>query len=639
MKLIEKDGKFIAETTFAERMIPKGANFRWDPALKMWWTDDMSKAAKLASYANDELRVKFDSILKEKSLVIESSKASDANIEIPKPDGLEYLSYQKAGIAYAMSRKNVLIGDSPGLGKTVQAIGICNMDAQVKSVLIICPASLRLNWKREFEKWDVKSLSVGVAIKSFPTENVSIINYDVLKKFSDEIRSREWDVMIVDECHYLKNGKSLRAKEVFGFKEIKPIEAKRKIFLTGTPILNRPAEVWTLCHNLAPDVFKNWRYFMQRYAGAVQTRFGWDISGASNLEELQEKLRETIMVRRLKSDVLKELPAKRRQVIEIPANGAGGIVSKEKQAWDNHQSKIDQLKLAVELAKASDNEQDYVAAVQNLKDNVSAAFTEMSKLRHATALAKIPYVIPHIEDSLENGKVVVFAHHKDVIEKIVEAFPFAVVVTGDVSMENRQKAVDAFQNDPKSTLFVGNIQAAGVGLTLTASSHVIFVELDWVPGNMTQSEDRLHRIGQTNSVLVQHLVLEDSLDAHIAKRLIEKQEIIEKALDNPNINFVLPEKEETVTQDVTREQIEKQASEISEEEITLIQQGIRILSGYCDGANALDGMGFNKMDTGLGHSLAKFTTLSSKQAVLAKKLVSKYRRQLPEELREKIFQK
>jgi hypothetical protein len=205
-------------------------------------------------------------------------------------------------------------------------------------------------------------------------------------------------------------------------------------------------------------------------------------------------------------------------------------------------------------------------------------------------------------------------------------------------MENRQKAVDNFQNDPACNLFVGNIRAAGVGLTLTASAHVIFAELDWVPGNMMQCEDRCHRIGQHDSVLIQLLALEGSLDAVMANTLIEKQEIIEQALDNPNTVFALPEKIEhaAATKLESFEKIEKQAELLPVESLQYIQQGIQLLASYCDGANALDGMGFNKMDSGIGKSLASFEKLSAKQAVLARKLCIKYQRQLSKELVDKI---
>jgi hypothetical protein len=210
----------------------------------------------------------------------------------------------------------------------------------------------------------------------------------------------------------------------------------------------------------------------------------------------------------------------------------------------------------------------------------------------------------------------------------------AVSLTGETSLEERQQAVDSFQNNPDIKLFVGSIKAAGVGITLTAASTVVFAELDWVPGNITQAEDRSHRIGQTNSVLIQHLVLEGSLDAKMAKTIIEKQEIIEKALDKQieitMKTLQLPTSDTSATHKVKREAIAEEAKNITPEEIAIIHSKLRFLSSLCDGANSIDGMGFNKMDTAIGKSLANQYVLTPKQAILAKHILVKYKRQIGE---------
>lgn len=198
----------------------------------------------------------------------------------------------------------------------------------------------------------------------------------------------------------------------------------------------------------------------------------------------------------------------------------------------------------------------------------------------------------------------------------------------------RQAAVDAFQGDPNVRVFIGSITAAGVGITLTASSHVVFAELDWVPGNLTQAEDRCHRIGQRESVLVQHLVLDGSLDARMAKILVRKQEIIDKALD------IEPEEKELAVkvmefspvESTPRKQIEKVAETLTAEQIEAIHDGLRTLASYCDGARALDGWGFSKVDAHIGKSLADCPRLTPKQAALGQRLVRKYRRQLGQEV-------
>ena len=209
MELIrnEQRNRFEAIGEYHERFIPKTAKFRWDPQTKIWWTDDVTKAARLADYASDTLATELtgtaSEIEKAKDEAIQSSKAVDANIDVPVPEGLEYMPFQKAGIAYGMQRDGVLIADEMGLGKTIQALGIVNASPDAAKVLVICPASLRLNWKKEAEKWltDDKWNIEIVASKSrpLPNSNFIIINYDILKKFKPYLDTENWDIMIADE--------------------------------------------------------------------------------------------------------------------------------------------------------------------------------------------------------------------------------------------------------------------------------------------------------------------------------------------------------------------------------------------------------------------------------------------------------
>lgn len=472
-----------------------------------------------------------------KKTAIEMSHAADSNIVLPCPNGLAYLGFQRAGIEYAMSRSLVLIADEMGLGKTVQAIGVVNCMKDVRKVLIVCPASLKRNWRREWQKWDVKGLSVQIVDGTKPVEivgRVVIINYDVLPAHRSLLKDTgAWDVMILDECHYLKNGRTERTLEVFGgikrnpdrtIKErFAPIPAEKKLLLSGTPIVNKPKELWSLLQTLDPDGLgakSNWYNYATRYCEAISLgertdAYGntyklWKWDGASNLEELQEKLRERFMVRRLKKDVLTELPAKRRQVIvlEPDTKTLVNLIAREQQAYKDYEP-------------------------QSLLGKPQPSIGEISKTRKRIAQMKVKYAVGHIKELLnETAKVVAFAHHHETLDALSAAFgENSVRIDGRVSLEERQRAVDRFQNDPTCTVFIGGIQAAGVGLTLTASSTVVFVELSWVPGEISQAEDRCHRIGQRESVLVQHLILEGSLDERVIGVVIAKQEIIDQALD------------------------------------------------------------------------------------------------------------
>lgn len=575
---------------------------------------------------------------------IAESKLSDTGFVVPCPDGLEFRPFQRAGVAYAVKKGNALIADEMGLGKTPQSVGVSNCDPSVQSVLVIVPSSLRINWQREWKKWCTKGLSVGVfqtGASRLPPTNVVVINYDNLKKMIREIHDRAWDMLVCDEAHALKNPKALRSLLVLGGQKkvgkgkgaevvkYEAIFARRKLYLTGTPIMNKPIEIWPLVHSLCPDAFRSWKAFVYRYCGASFDGYGMDVSGATNLDELQEVLRTHVMVRRLKKDVLTELPAKQRQVVELEDDSCSRIVSREWSLVQQHEEKLEALRVAAELAKAGTDE-EYEQAVAALTAGSALAFTEMAAARRDTALAKLPLVIDHLKE-IEADKVILFAHHHDVVNGLKEAFPDAVVVTGQTKLEDRQAAVDRFQNDPSCRVFIGNIRAAGVGLTLTASSYVAFAELDWTPAMMTQAEDRAHRLGQKDSVLVQHLVLNGSLDAVMAKRLIGKQKIADAALDiehadrEPLLPMVTSD---AVTQTITHKAVVEEAEKLSPDEIATIHAGLRKLAAMCDGAQAIDGAGFNKFDVRIGMSLAEAPRLTAKQAVLGKKLVHKYRRQL-----------
>ena len=319
---------------------------------------------------------------------IEDSVATNSDMQIPVPAGLEYLPYQKAGIAYAAGRKSTLIGDEMGLGKTIQAIGTINV-TNPKTVLVVCPASLKLNWKNEMVKWLVSERTIDVVngggeqIPSNP--DVVIINYDVLTKHAKALQSRTWDMVIMDEVHKIKNPKAKRTVVAVS------IKAKRKVLLTGTPITNRPIELQPIAGYLDPESFGNFFYFAKKYAGAYKGRFGWDFSGSSNLDELQRRLRQSFMIRRKKDEVLKDLPAKVRQVIVLPSKGYTQELTKE----------FDALSDAVEETSFEE-----------------VSFEKMSEVRHEMALAKVNDVVDHLMD-LEH-QVVVMAHHKDVVQGIKE---------------------------------------------------------------------------------------------------------------------------------------------------------------------------------------------------------------------------
>jgi len=296
---------------------------------------------------------------------------------------------------------------------------------------------------------------------------------------------------------------------------LKPLKAKRKIALTGTPIPNKPIELFNILKYLSPYGWPNKIDFAKRYCNAQMVQGRWDDSGSSNLEELQTKLRSSIMIRRLKKDILRDLPPKVRQIIEIEGDSRVSRLLEEQEGL-----------FGGNVEGLSDAE--FRLAVKRIKGGNRGDAT----IRRELGIAKIPYMLEFLENALMNSeKVIVFAHHKDVISKLKEKFKdICVVIDGSTAIGDREKAVEGFQNGDKR-LFIGNMIAAGTAITLTASSHIIFFEVDWTPGVLDQCESRAHRIGQENSLLIQYLLFAKSLDSSMLKRVIFKQETIEEAVN------------------------------------------------------------------------------------------------------------
>lgn len=548
--------RFSYDDLLVERM--KDLGLEWVKDGKFWATRDARVAATVYREFGDSVPPEVVEAERLRERMYRASTAKASVFRPPAPPGLSYIPFQRAGIAFGIEcEESVLIGDEMGLGKTIQGIGIVNCHRELvgdyyPSVLIVCPATLKPNWKKEFEKWSVMPLSVGIAGDSFPGTDVVIVNYDVLHKWRSVIESRDWDYVILDEMHYLKSGSARRTKAIAGTSkrspegETKAIRGKVKtIGMTGTPIVNRPVELWPLLHYLRPKEWKNFMLFGRRYCGAAKGRFGWEFGGASNLDELHRRLRETVMVRRLKADVLTDLPPKRRQIIEIPAEKLGALIREELEAAKSlgrAKKKARAVREMIDQAKAARaptvQVDEFRRQLRGLKEEIDRLGGALATLRKKTGEAKVPFVIPFVEAVVEaDGKVVFMGYHPSVVDRVTDHFGAASVkIHGGIPVgEQREEAKVRFQGDPSVSVFGGTITAAGVGLTLTASQTVVFGELDWVPGNMTQAEDRCHRIGQEGNVLIQIIVLEGSLDAIMAKRIVEKQEVIDAALDGTPI--------------------------------------------------------------------------------------------------------
>lgn len=486
-----------------------GRRFHNEGADK-YWTCPISIEAveKLIdwNFKMDDRLVKF---LKKSKVSVDDVTA---DIKVPGLK-MELFPFQRKGVAF-IDRKDgrALIGDEMGLGKTAQALAWLQLRKEARPVIVVVPASLKLNWKKEARMWMVNP---KVQILSGTNPNVPlvgeiiIVNYDILSHWVEQLQTIKPQVLILDECHYVKNNAAQRTKAVKKLGR----EIPHVIALSGTPIVNRPVELYNAIQLVDRNVVPSFWDFAHKYCGAKHNGFGWDFTGATNTEELHQKLTTSIMLRRLKKDVLTELPDKIYNHVPLE------LVNEK----DYYRAEMNFIEFIREQKG-----RDAAARASNAQ-----ALAEIEGLKQLAAQGKMKQAIEWIRDFVDgNGKLVIMATHKFVIDALMEEFKdVAVKVDGSVTGVDRQKAVDLFQNDNMVRLFVGNIKAAGVGITLTAASNVAFLELPWTPGDLTQAEDRCHRIGQKNSVTVHYLLANDTIEEKIASMIDRKRKVLDQVLD------------------------------------------------------------------------------------------------------------
>jgi hypothetical protein len=394
---------------------------------------------------------------------------------------------------------------------------IASLETGVKKVMIICPASLKINWQREIENYTDRSVYIAES-KNFSIEHdFVIVNYDILKNFYD-IKNKENsliyqfnpDLIIIDEAHYIKNGQSIRTKLVNDFSK----KAKRVWLLTGTPMTSRPIDYYNLLNLIESPVAQNWMAYVIRYCQGYQFKAGkrkvWNVSGASNLEELRDRTSRQVL-RRLKTDVL-DLPEK----IITPV-----YLKLKSKVYENLMGEY----------------YDWYDKNPNESSSLTVQFSKLMKVRQVIAEEKISDTIELAENILEQDKkVIIFTNFTDTLDKINEHFgKSSVKLDGSTSKPKRQLAVDEFQNNDKIKVFCGNLKAAGVGLTLTAAEAVIFNDISFVPGDMSQAEDRAYRYGQKNSVSVYYPIFENTIETIIYDMVNNKKQNIETVMgDNLN---------------------------------------------------------------------------------------------------------
>jgi len=442
-----------------------------------------------------------------KAAIIKDNSVKDVVIDYSKYSHRPPLEHQKEAIQKLVENKKFILADDMGLGKTTSTI-IAALEAGSKKALIICPATLKINWKREIENYSDKTVFIAES-KNFSTEaDFVIINYDIIKNFHDtkkkdesQILASNFDLVIVDEAHYIKNATAQRTKLINDIVK----KTDRLWLLTGTPMTSRPIDYFNLLSLIDSPVAKNWMAYAIRYCQGYQFNVGgrkvWNVTGASNLEELRDRTLG-LTLRRLKENVL-DLPDK----IITPVY----LRLKSKQYEEVMGEYYDWYDKNPEESKS-----------------LTVQFSKLTKVRQIIADEKIAQTIELAENILEQDKkVIIFCNFTDSLNKITEHFGKAAVkLDGSMSKPERQHSVDQFQDNPKVKVFVGNIKAAGVGITLTSAEAVIMNDLSFLPSDHAQAEDRAYRYGQKNNVLVYYPIFENTIEGIIYDILNSKKQVI-----------------------------------------------------------------------------------------------------------------
>jgi SWI/SNF-related matrix-associated actin-dependent regulator 1 of chromatin subfamily A len=520
MKLIKHNDKILIEFDFNYKILEKvksisGAKFYRKISKKL--STGKVKTKKnvwLAPITSENLK-----FLEElgfeigKSIVKPKPKKKLPIVPIVKIKGLNanLYPYQQVGVGFIQQHHGrALLADDMGLGKTLQAIAWLQHNPHINPTLIICPSSVKVNWQREIEKFTGNS-SISTLSGRTPYKVDSdyiIINYDIVSYWRKHLLSMGIQAMVLDEIHYLGNADSKRSKAVKGLS--KKIDCV--IGLSGTPIENKVDNLWHPVSLIDNTIFPSKWDFRKRYCGLRDVPYGcgkaWD--GATNLGELNQILTENVMIRRLKTDVLKDLPSLTTSTMPI---------------------EIDNRK---EYIKARD---DFTAWLEEKGKDASKAsiLTQIEPLKQLAAVGKMKQSFDFIDNLIEStGKVVVMCTHKSIINELEKRYKKSCVkVDGSVTGAKRQKAIDDFMKMKDKKVFLGNIIASGVGVDglQRVCSDMVFFEYPWNPSQYAQARDRINRIGQTSKVSVWNLVSKDTIEEDILTILASKQKIFDKLID------------------------------------------------------------------------------------------------------------
>jgi SNF2 family DNA or RNA helicase len=449
-----------------------------------------------------------------KAAVVQPEKKLNRVIDYSPYDSRPPMDHQKIAIEKLLANDKFILADDMGLGKTTSAV-IAALESGAKKILIVCPASLKINWQREIANYSERKSLIVEGRKWGSTFDFYIINYDIIKNYhttdksedSDDYRllvNENFDLAIVDEAHYISNATANRTRLLNDV-----LDTIQKVWLlTGTPMTSRPINYFNLLKIVDSPLTLNWQSYVRRYCKGYQFSVGarkvWNTSGASNLDELRERTKN-IVLRRMKTDIL-DLPEK----IVTPV-----FVELTSKMYDEELE---------EFTRITNDKKD--------EETISVTLNRLMRIRQLIAYEKIPYTCEIIDRCLEQGKkVIVLTNFTMSLDMLHEKYKKnSVTLDGRMNKDKRQDNVDRFQNDDKIKVFIGNIKAAGVGITLTAAEVVIMNDLSFVPADHSQGEDRAYRYGQKNSVLVYYPVFENTVEKIIYNILQKKKNVIDQVM-------------------------------------------------------------------------------------------------------------
>lgn len=424
--------------------------------------------------------------------------------------------FQMKGIEFLEKREGrALLADDMGLGKSIQVMGYLALHPELRPCLIVCPANAKWTWANLLSthshmSYDVLSGQTPHVVRN----DVWIINYDILPYWTPSLLEAGVKIIIIDECQYIKNRGIKRTKAVQSI--CKGTKCK-VVALSGTPILNRPAEFWPVLNLIEPKQFSSfWNFAFQFCAPKKGWGGQWMFNGATNTQQLHHMLKK-IVLRRMKEEVLKDLPRKTRSVIPITIHNR-----REYKEAETDFLRWYEEKRGSERAEAAAKAQ---------------ALVKLGQLRHLSAVGKLPDAVSFIDDVITSQKIVVFCHHKDIFEEVAKRYQEVACVGGKAG-KKRQDEIDHFQRDPKKRVFVASLSADAAAITLTAASTVLFIEQEWTPGQNDQAEDRVLRIGQKEHVNIYYMVGKNTVDETVWEAVETKRRIIKEVMDGKSSSGV-----------------------------------------------------------------------------------------------------